>query len=65
MEELKKKGLLIVFTLLGTFELALAVTTMSDSNFRSAISTCLSTNPVDDYVPRANTGRCLIGIRVK
>ena len=55
MEELKK-GLLFVFTLMGTLKLALAVTTITDSNFASAISTCLSTNPVDGLCSSSEYG---------
>ena len=34
-------------TVIATLETALAVTTINDSNFHSAIATCLGTNPVD------------------
>ena len=47
MEELKRKGVLFVFALMGTFERALTVTNLTDNNFNGAISTCSSTNPVD------------------
>ena len=43
-----RKGLfLLVFAVIGTLEKALAVTQITDSNFFSAIETCLATNPVD------------------
>ena len=48
MIEINRKGLLVlVFTVIATLEKALAVTQISDSNFHSAIETCLGTNPVD------------------
>ena len=46
--EINRKGLLLlVFTVIATLEKALAVTQITDSNFHSAIATCLGTNPVD------------------
>ena len=56
MKELKGKSLLIVFPLMGTFELVLAVTTITDSNFRSAISTCLRKNAVDGLYSSSEYG---------
>lgn len=56
MEESKKKGLFFVFTLIGTLELALAVTPITDINFNSAISTCLSTNLVDGLCSSSEYG---------
>ena len=48
MIEINRKGLLVlVFTVIATLEKALAVTNINDSNFHSAIETCLGTNPVD------------------
>ena len=48
MIEINRKGLLVlVFTVIATLETALAVTQITDSNFHSAIETCLGTNPVD------------------
>ena len=48
MIEINRKGLLLlVFAVIGTLEKALAVTQITDSNFHSAIETCLGTNPVD------------------
>ncbi|CAL6352472.1 unnamed protein product [Bathycoccus prasinos] len=48
MIEINRKGLLVlVFTVIATLEKALAVTNINDSNFHSAIGTCLGTNPVD------------------
>merc|ERR1719331_3045982 len=48
MIEINRKVLLVlVFTAIATLEKALAVTTINDSNFHSAIETCLETNPVD------------------
>ena len=49
MIEINRKGLLLVlvFTAIATLETALAVTQITDSNFHSAIETCLGTNPVD------------------
>ena len=47
MIEINRKGLLVlVFTVIATLEKALAVTQITDSNFHSAIATCLETNPV-------------------
>ena len=54
-------GVLFVFALMETFRGVLAVITITDSNFASAISTCLGTNPVDGLCLRANTEVCLIG----
>ena len=48
--------LLFVFTLMGTLELSLALTTITDSNFHSAITTCLSTNPVDGLCSSSEYG---------
>ena len=48
MIEINRKGLLVlVFTVIAKLEMALAVTNINDSNFYSAIATCLGTNPVD------------------
>ena len=48
MIEINRKGLLVlVFTVIATLEKALAVTQINDSNFHSAIATCLETHPVD------------------
>ena len=45
MIEINRKGLLLlVFTVIGTLEMALAVTQITDSNFYSAIEMCLGTN---------------------
>ena len=47
---------LSIFILIGSFRLAYAVTTITDSNFASAISTCLSTNPVDGLCSSSEYG---------
>ena len=58
MIEINRTGLLIlVFTLLSvTLEKALAVTNINDSNFHSAIETCLGTNPVDGLCSSSEYG---------
>ena len=57
MIEINRKGLLVlVFTIIGTLETALAVTTINDSNFHSAIETCLGTNPVDGLCSSSEYG---------
>ena len=40
-------GILFVFALMEPFRRVLGVTNITDDNFHSSISTCLSTNPVD------------------
>ena len=47
---------LSIFTLIGSFRLAYAVTTITDSNFATAISTCLNTNPVDGLCSSSEYG---------
>ena len=57
MIEISRKGLLLlVFTVIGTLETALAVTQITDSNFHSAIETCLGTNPVDGLCSSSEYG---------
>ena len=57
MIEINRKGLLVlVFTVIGTLETALAVTNINDSNFHSAIATCLGTNPVDGLCSSSEYG---------
>ena len=57
MIEINRKGLLLlVFTVIGTLETALAVTQITDSNFHSAIETCLGTNPVDGLCSSSEYG---------
>jgi len=57
MKEISRKGLFVlVFTLIATLEKALAVTTITDSNFFSAIETCLGTNPVDGLCSSSEYG---------
>ena len=57
MIEIKRKGLLVlVFTVIATLEKALAVTNINDSNFHSAIETCLETNPVDGLCSSSEYG---------
>ena len=57
MIEINRKGLLVlVFTLIATLEKALAVTNINDSNFHSAIETCLGTNPVDGLCSSSEYG---------
>ena len=57
MIEINRKGLLVlVFTVIGTLEKALAVTQITDSNFHSAIETCLGTNPVDGLCSSSEYG---------
>ena len=57
MIEINRKGLLLlVFTVIGTLEKALAVTQITDSNFHSAIETCLGTNPVDGLCSSSEYG---------
>jgi len=55
--EIIEKGLLVlVFTVIATLEKALAVTNINDSNFHSAIATCLGTNPVDGLCSSSEYG---------
>merc|ERR1711934_909542 len=55
--EIIEKGLLVlVFTVIATLEKTLAVTQISDSNFHSAIETCLGTNPVDGLCSSSEYG---------
>merc|ERR1711959_345723 len=57
MIEINRKGLLLlVFTVIATLETALAVTQITDSNFHSAIATCLGTNPVDGLCSSSEYG---------
>ena len=57
MIEINRKGLLVlVFTVIATLEKALAVTNINDSNFHSAIATCLETNPVDGLCSSSEYG---------
>ena len=57
MIEINRKGLLVlVFTVIATLETALAVTNINDSNFHSAIETCLGTNPVDGLCSSSEYG---------
>ena len=57
MVEINRKGLLVlVFTVIATLEKALAVTQITDSNFHSAIATCLETNPVDGLCSSSEYG---------
>ena len=57
MIEINRKGLLVlVFTVIATLETALAVTQITDSNFHSAIETCLGTNPVDGLCSSSEYG---------
>ena len=57
MIEINRKGLLLlVFSVIGTLEKALAVTQITDSNFHSAIETCLGTNPVDGLCSSSEYG---------
>ena len=48
--------LVLVFTAIATLEKALAVTNINDSNFHSAIETCLGTNPVDGLCSSSEYG---------
>ena len=55
--EIIEKGLLVlVFTVIATLEKALALTSINDSNFHSAIETCLGTNPVDGLCSSSEYG---------
>ena len=57
MIEINRKGLLVlVSTVIATLEKALAVTNINDSNFHSAIATCLETNPVDGLCSSSEYG---------
>ena len=57
MIEINRKGLLLlVFTVIGRLETALAVTSINDSNFYSAIETCLEMNPVDGLCSSSEYG---------
>jgi len=57
MIEINRKGLLVlVFTVIATLETALAFTNINDSNFHSAIATCLETNPVDGLCSSSEYG---------
>ena len=58
MIKINRKGLLLVlvFTAIATLETALAVTQITDSNFHSAIETCLGTNPVDGLCSSSEYG---------
>ena len=57
MIEINRKGLLVlVFTVIATLEKVLAVTNINDSNFHSAIATCLGTNPVDGLCSSSEYG---------
>ena len=57
MIKITRKGLLVlVFTAIATLETALAVTPITDSNFHSAIETCLGTNPVDGLCSSSEYG---------
>ena len=57
MIEINRKGLLVLaFTVIGALEKALAVTNINDSNFHSAIETCLGTNPVDGLCSSSEYG---------
>ena len=58
MIEINRKGLLLVlvFTVIATLETALAVTQITDSNFHSAIETCLGMNPVDGLCSSSEYG---------
>ena len=49
--------MLFVFAIIGSFfHIARAVSTITDSNFASAVSTCLSTNPVDGLCSLSECG---------
>ena len=57
MIQINRKGLLLlVFTVIATLETAIAVTQITDSNFHSAIATCLGTNPVDGLCSSSEYG---------
>ena len=57
MIEINRKGLLVLlFTVIATLEKALAVTNINDSNFYSAIETCLGTNPDDGLCSSSEYG---------
>jgi surface protein len=57
MEIINRKVLFVlVFTAITTLETALAVTYISDSNFDTAIETCLGTNPVDGLCSSSEYG---------
>jgi len=57
MIEINRKILFVlVFAAIGTLETALAVTQITDSNFHSAIETCLGTNPVDGLCSSSEYG---------
>ena len=57
MVEINRKGLLVlVFTLIAMLGKALAVTNINDSNFHSAIETCLKTDPVDGLCSSSEYG---------
>ena len=57
MIKITRKGLLVlVFAVIATLETALAVTQITDSNFHSAIETCLGTNPVDGLCSSSEYG---------
>ena len=57
IEIMNRKGLLVlVFTVIGTLETTFAVTQITDSNFHSAIETCLGTNPVDGLCSSSEYG---------
>jgi len=57
MEIINRKVLFVlVFAVIGMLETALAVTQITDSNFHSAIETCLETNPVDGLCSSSEYG---------
>ena len=57
MEIINRKVLFVlVFAAIGTLKTALAVTQITDSNFHSAIATCLGTNPVDGLCSSSEYG---------
>ena len=57
MIEITRKVLFVlVFAAIGTLETVLAVTQITDSNFYSAIETCLGTNPVDGLCSSSEYG---------
>ena len=52
----RKVLFVLVFAAIATLETALAVTQITDSNFHSAIATCLGTNPVDGLCSSSEYG---------
>ena len=56
MEVLRRIVLVFLFVVMVTFNNALAITTITNNNFATAVETCLSTNPVDGLCSSSEYG---------